>query len=281
MINYRKFIDFIEVLERRTNSVVLDIPDFYNRISDNYSVNKLRFELKNFVNSVDPSKILKIKNAQVTTFEKALIYYLNDEEKLISGYTTLNKFCKNKEFRPTNLKKLLQEKGYLITHYATEKSFLSNNLIVTIKHHYRKSGMIDKLDLIFLWKESFLIDLISRNKNTIDKYASDYKYRTPRTKRENLNEINKYAKPLYDSEFIGTENFQLADYCGDYPYMELVTRMINHDMSPKDFQSFHELLMTGVAYKEKLITDPLLLDKFLSKKRMLLRYLKNYQKHYC
>lgn len=157
---------------------------------------------------------------------------------MIQGYTTLTKFCKNKDFRPSNIKQLLQDKGYLIKHNATEKSFLTCNLYVTIKHHIKKSGAIDKLDLIFLWKENFLNDLVSRNKDAIIDYELDYKYRTPRSLRENLNEINKYAKPLYDSEFIGTDEFESADYCGEYPYMDLIKRMIGYEMSSSGFKSF-------------------------------------------
>jgi hypothetical protein len=279
-LNYDKFTDFYEILERRLNASSFDFDEIFNNLNANFNKNTVKNELKKIIKKSCSKEPLKIQNAQIVSFASALMNYLESDYKKIKGYTTLTSFCKDKEYRPANIKKLLQDKGYLIKDYSTEKSLSGDNLYLTVKAHNNRTADVYKIDLIFLWKESFLCKIVEQNKEIVEEDALDYKYRTPRTLKENLNEINKYAKPLYDSEFIGTEDFESADYCGEYPYMDLIVRMVGYDMSPSAFSSFVTLLTKGVAYKESLITNTALLKKFLIQKNMLFRYLANYEKYY-
>lgn len=272
-LNYDKFTDFIDVLERRSNLWIFDSDRFFEKINENFNEKILRDELKKIIKNSKEKMPIKFQNAQISTFSKALINYFNDDGKMMQGYTTLTKFCKNKEFRISNIKKLLQDKGYLIKNYATEKAFVSHNLHLTIKNHVRKSGLIDKIDLFFLWKESFLNDLVNRNKSTIIEYSLDYKYRSPRSEKENLNEIYKYAKLLYNSEFIDFPFHEANDYEGKYPFIEFFD-------GPTDIIVMVSTLNTVIKYKYDLLTDEFLKRKFLMQFNILSKYMDNYKRCY-
>jgi hypothetical protein len=272
-LNYDKFTDFIDVFERRSNLWIFDSDSLFEKLNENFNEKILVDELKKNIKRSKEKLPIKFQNAQISTFSKALINYLNDDGKMIQGYTTLTKFCKNKDFRIANIKQLLQDKGYLIKNYATEKAFVSDNLHLTIKNHVRKSGLIDKIDLFFLWKESFLNDLVSRNKSTIIEYSLDYKYRTPRSQQENLNEIYKYAKLLYNSEFVDSPFNDGNDYDGKYPFIEFFD-------GSTDIIFMVSTLNTVIKYKYDLLTDEFLKRKFLIEFNILSKYIDNYRTYY-
>jgi hypothetical protein len=180
-----------EIIKRKIGTVEnIDIIIPEKRYSEAKIYSKIKTNIKKFI--VDISKL----NSLTILITKSLINYT---KKIIpeSNYIGLKEYSKISNIRMSAIKKILGNKGYMVGHYPTNKSYRAS-VVFSTYHKYKNSMMDKRIDeILILWKKDFLDRMLRNNQEEIVNLNEQYSYNRPRTTSECFNMITLHYEFIF------------------------------------------------------------------------------------